>query len=32
LDVLLSVEMPPHTQIDHLLHMELLGCPLSFLE
>jgi hypothetical protein len=26
------VEMPPHTPIDHLLHMELLGRPLSFLE
>src|SRR5258707_7348349 len=31
-DVVLSVEMPPHTQIDHLLHIELLGHPLSFLE
>ena len=31
-DVLLNVEMPPHTPIDHLLHMELLGHPLSFLE
>jgi len=31
-DALLSMETPPHTQIDHLLHMELLGRPLSFLE
>src|SRR6266481_274217 len=31
-DALLNVEVPPHTQIDHLLHMELLGRPLSFLE
>ena len=31
-DALLSVEMPPHTQINHLLHMELLGRSLSFLE
>ncbi len=31
-DALLNMEMPPHTPIDHLLHMELLGRPLSFLE
>jgi len=31
-DALLNMETLPQTQANHLLHMELLGHPLSFLE